>query len=93
LSHLDKHGPVIDVDHLFRMHLRKIQSNPVKVRIRFAVMDKARRDKEVDECAQLELLDAIDRQLAALIADSCDLKAVLGLNLSLGSIISGKGWD
>jgi hypothetical protein len=79
LGHLDKHGPIINVDYLLRTYLRDIQSNSVYVCVRLAVVDKAGRDKKVYECAQFELLDTIDRKLAPLITYSCHLKAVSSL--------------
>jgi len=69
LSHLDKHGPIIYVDYLLWTYLSDIQCNSVYVCIRLAVVDKARWDKKVYECAQFELLDTIDGKLAPFVAD------------------------
>ena len=42
LGHLDKHGPIIDVNNLLRIYLSDIQGNPEHVCIGFAIVDKAR---------------------------------------------------
>jgi hypothetical protein len=40
-GHLDKHGPIIDIDYLLRTYLRDIRSNTVYICIWLAVVDKA----------------------------------------------------
>jgi hypothetical protein len=93
LGHFDKHGSVVNVNYMFWTYLRNIQSNMIEVGVRLAVVDKAGRNKKIYECSQPKLLNAIDRKLAAFIADGCDLEAMLGFGSALSSIISGKGWD
>src|ERR1700690_4605848 len=82
LSYLNKHRPIVDIGYLFRAHLRNVQCNPVHICIRLAVVDKTRRHKKVNEGAQFELSDAIDRKLPSFITNRRDLKSVLSLEIA-----------
>ena len=93
LGHLHEHRPIVHVNHFLRLDRGDVQRNAINVGVRLAAVDKAGGDEQVDERRQVEGLDAMDGQLAALVADGGDFQPVASFRSRINWIISGKGFD
>src|SRR6266568_291275 len=76
--HFHEQGAVIDVHDLSRIHLGDVEGDAEDIRIRFAEMNEARRNEEIDKCPQFELTDPVFVKFTPLVVDYCDLQPVMG---------------
>jgi hypothetical protein len=67
--HINKHGPIIDIKHLFRRNLGYVQSNPENIRIGLTVVDEAGGNEKIDASAEFVCPDPVLVQFAPLVAD------------------------
>src|SRR5450631_3472938 len=66
--HINKHGPIIDINHLLWCYLGDIQCNAENISVRLAVVNEAGRDEKIDEPPELEGPDSVLVQFAPLVA-------------------------
>jgi hypothetical protein len=80
--YLNEHRGIFDVDDLLGVCLSDIQRQPKYIRIRFANVDKTRRNKEVHKPVQLEGTNPMVVQLTGLVTDHNYFQAVPLLKLN-----------
>src|SRR5581483_3296344 len=69
LRDLDKHGTVVNINHLTDRHLGDVQRHPKNILVRFAKVDETRGNKKIYKAVELESLDAMRVQLTSFVAD------------------------